>query len=71
MAIIRKQELKQMKIAEVKKKLLELKKELVKINIQIALGTLPENPGRVKEIKKTIAKLTAIKLHSGGETKVE
>jgi large subunit ribosomal protein L29 len=71
MAIIKKQELKQMKITEVKKKLLELKKELVKINIQIALGTLPENPGRVKEIKKTIARLTAIKLHNGGETKVE
>ena len=42
-------------------KLLELKKELVKVNAQIAMGTMPENPGRVKEIKRTIAKLLTLK----------
>ena len=71
MAIIKKNELKQLKAEGIDKKLLELKKELVKINIQISLGTLPENPGRVREIKKTIAKLTALKNNIGGVKKVE
>jgi large subunit ribosomal protein L29 len=41
-------------------KLLEMKKELMKINSQIAIGTVPKNPSRVKEIKKTIAKIHTI-----------
>ena len=39
----------------------ELKKELMKINSQIAVGTVPKNPGKVKEIKKTISKILTIK----------
>ena len=35
----------------------ELKLELVKEKGQIAIGGSPSNPGRVKEIKKTIAKI--------------
>ena len=43
-------------------KLSELKKELIKINAQVAIGTTPKNPGQVKTMKKTIAKiLTVIK----------
>lgn len=42
-------------------KLLELKKELMKINSQIATGTVPKNPSKVKEIKKTIAKIYTLK----------
>lgn len=40
-----------------KSKLTDLRKELIKVNSQISTGTLPENPGRVKEIKRTIARL--------------
>ncbi len=39
----------------------ELRKELMKINSQIAIGTVPKSPGKVKEIKKTIAKILTIK----------
>lgn len=61
MAILKRNELKQMNEKAIEDKLLELKKELVKVNAQIAMGTMPENPGRVKEIKRTIAKLLTLK----------
>jgi len=57
MAIIRRNEFKQLNIQSAEEKMKELRKELMKVNSQIAMGTMPENPGRVKEIKKTIAKL--------------
>ena len=41
-------------------KLIELKKELVKTNAQIAIGTAIKNPGQVKKIKKTIARIITI-----------
>ena len=54
-------------------KLIELKKELMKLNSQIAIGTVPKSPGKVKEIKRTIAKIlsinnekTTIKKHQNG-----
>ncbi len=41
-------------------KLEELKKELIKINAQIATGTTPKSPGQVRQIKKTIARILTI-----------
>jgi len=41
----------------------ELRLELAKEKGQIAIGGTPSNPGRIREIKKTIAKIsTEIKL---------
>ncbi|MDP6648071.1 MAG: 50S ribosomal protein L29 [Candidatus Woesearchaeota archaeon] len=51
-------------------KLVELKKELMKINSQIAIGTVPKSPGKVKEIKRAIAKILTIKNQKGGIKKV-
>ncbi|MBS3102548.1 50S ribosomal protein L29 [Candidatus Woesearchaeota archaeon] len=42
-------------------KLSELRKELIKINAQIAIGTAQKNTGQVKKIKKTIARIMGIK----------
>lgn len=41
-------------------KLLELKKELVKMNAQVAMGTALKNPGQVKKLKKTVARILTI-----------
>jgi len=41
-------------------KLEELKKELIKLNAQVATGTVPKSPGQIKQIKKTIAKILTI-----------
>jgi large subunit ribosomal protein L29 len=41
-------------------KILELKKELVKMNAQVAMGTALKNPGQVKKLKKTVARILTI-----------
>ena len=41
-------------------KILELKKELIKMNAQVAIGTALKNPGQVRKIKKTIARILTI-----------
>ena len=57
MAIVRKNELMNISLDDLNKKLTELRKELIKLNAQISMGTTPESPGKIKLIKKTIAKL--------------
>ena len=56
-------------IPELKEKLTEVRKELMKSNAQIAVGTTPSNPGKMKTMKRTIAKILS-HLHSM-ETKKE
>ena len=60
MVIIRKSELIQMNKKALTGKLEELKRELIRINAQISMGTIPENPGKIKEIRKTIARIKTI-----------
>ena len=50
-------------------KLLELKKELIKVNAQIAIGATPKNPGQVKKIKKTIARFLSLNQGKNKEEK--
>jgi large subunit ribosomal protein L29 len=69
MAIIKKNELIQMNEKALDEKLRELKIELVKINAQRSMGTMPENPGKIKEIRKTIARINTIKKLKGGNEK--
>ena len=47
--------------ADLNGKVMELKKELMKMNSQIAAGTVPKNPRKVREMKKTIAKIYTIR----------
>ena len=54
-------ELKLLNELELENKSDELKKELMKINSQIAIGTLPKSPGKIGEMKRTIAKILTIK----------
>jgi large subunit ribosomal protein L29 len=70
MAIIKKNELIQMDEKSMNGKLKELKIELVKINAQISMGTMPENPGKIKEIRKTIARINTIKKIKEGKKQV-
>lgn len=42
------------------KKMIEAKKELLKLNGQVVTGTAPKSPGQIKELKKTIAKLKVL-----------
>ena len=54
-------ELRSMNDLDLDNKISELKKELMKSNSQIATGTLPKSPGKLKEMKRTIAKILTIK----------
>jgi large subunit ribosomal protein L29 len=40
---------------------LDLKKELIKLRAQIASGTPPENPGRIRAIRRELARIKTIK----------
>ncbi len=60
MAILRAKEIRQLSKDERKEKLTELKQELMKEVSKLASTGLPDNPGRLKEIKKTIARIHTI-----------
>lgn len=54
-------ELRVMGELELENKSAELEKELMKVNSQIAIGTVPKSPGKIREMKRTIAKILTIK----------
>ncbi|MBU0762576.1 MAG: 50S ribosomal protein L29 [Candidatus Altiarchaeota archaeon] len=60
MAILRSDEIRGMNDSDVDERLLQLKKELMKINGVLASGGIPEEVGKVREIKKTIARIKTI-----------
>lgn len=57
MAILRKRELSQMLPEERVKKVSELRAELTTIRTQVKSGGTVENPARVRELRRTIARL--------------
>jgi len=62
-------EIESMSTEELKIKLEELKKEMIKHNAQIATGTNPKSPGQVRVIKKTVARILTVLKTKGGEKK--
>ena len=54
----------------INEKLIELKKELVKINAQIAIGTSIKNPGQVRKIKKTLARILTLNQENKKQTRI-
>ncbi|MBL7160022.1 MAG: 50S ribosomal protein L29 [Candidatus Aenigmarchaeota archaeon] len=67
MAIIKKKQIHEMSIEDLEKHLSELRLEFSKDMAQIGIGGSPKNPGKVKETKKTIARiLTEKKKREGG-----
>jgi large subunit ribosomal protein L29 len=59
-AILRSEEIRDMSLEEMKEKLGELRAEQSKEQALLATGTAPENPGRIKELRHTIARLNTI-----------
>ena len=54
-------ELKVLSELDLESKSLELKKEMMKMNSQIAIGAAPKNVGKIKDMKRTIARILTIK----------
>ena len=60
MAILRPKEIRNLGKEETQKQLQQLRSELSREQAAIASGTRPENPGRVKEVRRTIARILTI-----------
>jgi large subunit ribosomal protein L29 len=78
MAIIRSDEIQGMNVSEMDERLTQLRKELMKINGVLASGGIPEEVGKTREIKRTIAriktqkaKLSKAKASGSGEVSVK
>ena len=65
MAILYTDEIRDMTAAERSVELAELETELLNTKAQQAAGGMPESPGRVNELKKTIARIKTIQTEEG------
>ena len=53
-------ELRDLPEQELKDRLGELKKELLKLNVEVATGANPSSPGKLKQTKKNIARINTL-----------
>jgi large subunit ribosomal protein L29 len=60
MAILRSKEIWEMEIEDVQEKLIELKAELAKNISKSSAAGVNENPGKIKELRRTIARVLTI-----------
>jgi large subunit ribosomal protein L29 len=65
MAILHVEEIRDMTATEREQKLEELETELLNTKAVQAAGGAPDNPGRVSELKKTIARIKTIQTEEG------
>ena len=65
MAILYNEEIRDMTSAEREAELDEMETELLNAKAVQAAGGAPENPGRVNELKKTIARIKTIQREEG------
>lgn len=65
MAIVRPEELRDMTPAERRAELEELETQLLHANAQKAVGGAPENAGRIKELRRAIARIKTIQREEG------
>ncbi|MFC7046578.1 50S ribosomal protein L29 [Halobacteriaceae archaeon GCM10025711] len=68
MAILHPQEIRDMTPAEREAELEELETELLNSKAVKAAGGMPENPGRIGELKRTIARIKTIQNEEGDVT---
>ena len=47
-------------VADLRKRLEEFKKELLKLNVQVASGANTANPGKLRQTKKNIARINGL-----------
>jgi len=58
-------ELRNMGKEKLAEKTLELNKELMKLKMQVASGTPPESPGKIKAIRRTLARIKTMEKEGG------
>ena len=65
MAILRLDEIREMTSEEREEQLVKLKNELIRERAIASAGGAPENPGRIREIRRTIARIKTIQREQG------
>jgi large subunit ribosomal protein L29 len=60
MAILRVDDIKDMSYEDIVSKKNELRFELAREKALLATGSAPENPGRIRELKRTIARINTV-----------
>ena len=65
MAILRLSEIRDAPKNEIQKKLMGLQKELMTERAKLASGGLPDNAGKISEIRKTISRIYTISKEKG------
>lgn len=65
MAILHPDEIRDMTAGERESELDALETELLNMKAEIAAGGMPENPGRVRDLRRTIARLKTIQREEG------
>ena len=60
MVILRPKEIREKKKKDRLTSLQDLKRELTKLNSQKGSGRMPENPGKIKALRRTIARIMTI-----------
>ncbi len=66
MAILRMREIREMTPDERRRKLEELRTELSRLKAMVRAGGSIENPGRIRELRRTIARILTV-MGEGGE----
>ena len=64
-------ELKQMSKGQLTTKLIDLKRDLMKLNTQRSTKTVPENPGNIKRIRRNIARILTFMKNKPMEVKTK
>jgi len=55
-------ELKNISKDELDKRLMDIRMELMKLNAQVALGTVPKSTKQIRELKRNLARISTIKM---------
>jgi len=54
---MKKEEIRRSNAATLEKQVNELRKELIKLNAQVAMGTQVKSPGQISKVKRNIARI--------------
>jgi large subunit ribosomal protein L29 len=69
MAILKAKDIRTMKDADLEKQLKDLRNDLLKQRAITATGGAPESPGRIRELRRTIARILTIQKEKSREVK--
>ncbi len=69
MKIMKAKEIMTMSPTEIEQKVIEIKQELAKERASIASGTKSENPGKIKKLRRDVARLLTIKRQKEGSAR--